>query len=122
MLPTKNSPSEGIKYLTIEQILAIHETLINRYGGSHGIRDKGLLESAVFRPQTVIFGKEAYPALFEKCAVLGYSIIQNHPFLDGNKRAGFAARLGPFGTETILPSAAVYSSQICRNSLVTRKN
>ncbi len=91
MLPTKNSPSEGIKYLTIEQILAIHETLINRYGGSHGIRDKGLLESAVFRPQTVIFGKEAYPALFEKCAVLGYSIIQNHTFLDGNKRAGFAA-------------------------------
>jgi death-on-curing protein len=91
MLPIKNSPSKAVKYLSVEQILEIHEVLIKRYGGSHGIRDGGLLESAVFRSQTVIFGEEAYPTLFEKCAVLGYSIIQNHPFLDGNKRAGFAA-------------------------------
>jgi len=91
MPPTGNSPSEAIKYLSSEQILAIHEALIKRYGGSHGIRDRGLLESAVFRPQAAVFGEEAYPTLFEKCAVLGYSIIQNHPFLDGNKRAGFAA-------------------------------
>ena len=91
MPPTGSSPSEVVKYLSSEQILAIHEALIKRYGGSGGIRDRGLLESAVFRPQTTVFGEEAYPALFEKCAVLGYSIIQNHPFLDGNKRAGFAA-------------------------------
>ena len=91
MPPTGSSPSEVVKYLSSEQILAIHEALIKRYGGSGGIRDRGLLESAVFRPQTTVFGEEAYPALFEKCAVLGYSIIQNHPFLDGNKRTGFAA-------------------------------
>jgi death on curing protein len=92
MMPhTGNLPSEAIKCLSLEQILAIHETLIKRYGGSYGIRDRGLLESAVFRPQTIVFGEAAYPTLFEKCAVLGYSIIQNHPFLDGNKRAGFAA-------------------------------
>jgi len=91
MSPTGSSPSEVVKYLSSEQILAIHEALIKRYGGSSGIRDRGLLESAVFRPQTTVFGEEAYPALFEKCAVLGYSIIQNHPFLDGNKRTGFAA-------------------------------
>jgi len=91
MPPTGNSPSEANRYLSSEQILAIHEALIKRYSGSHGIRDRGLLESAVFRPQTAVFGEEAYPTLFEKCAVLGYSIIQNHPFLDGNKRAGFAA-------------------------------
>ena len=91
MLPTRNSPGEAIKYLSSEQILAIHEALIKRYGGSHGIRDRGFFESAVFRPQTTVFGEEAHLTLFEKCAVPGYSIIQNHPFLDGNKRAGFAA-------------------------------
>lgn len=72
-------------------MLVIHEALIKRYGGSHGIHNQGLLESAVFRPQSSVFGQDAYPTLFEKCAVLGYSLIQNHPFADGNKRTGFAA-------------------------------
>ena len=80
-----------IKYLSIEQVITAHERLIKRYRGSQGIRDKGLLESAIFRPQATVFGEEAYPTLFEKCAVLGYSLIQNHPFVDGNKRTGFAA-------------------------------
>ena len=91
MPPTGNSPTEGIKYLSLEQVLVAHAALIKRYGGSHGIRDQGLLESAVFRPQTSAFGRDAYPTIFEKCAVLGYSLIQNHPFVDGNKRTGFAA-------------------------------
>jgi len=92
MMPhTKSSPIEPTKYLSLEQVTAAHSTLIERYGGSHGIRDKGLLESAVFRPQTTVFNQEAYPDFFEKCAVLGYSLIQNHPFIDGNKRTGFAA-------------------------------
>jgi len=92
MPPTKNSPTKGdIQYLSVEQVLIIHEALIKRYGGSHGIHNRGLLESAVFRPQASAFGQDAYPTLFEKCAVLGYSLIQNHPFVDGNKRAGFAA-------------------------------
>lgn len=90
MPPTGNSPTEEIKYLGIEQVLAIHEILIDRYGGSRGIHNRGLLESAVFRPQASAFGKDAYSTLFEKCAVLGYSLIQNHPFSDGNKRTGFA--------------------------------
>jgi len=72
-------------------VLAAHSALIKRYGGSQGVRDKGLLESAVFRPQASAFGQDAYPTLFEKCAALGYSLIQNHPFVDGNKRTGFAA-------------------------------
>lgn len=92
MPPTKNSPTKGgIQYLSVEQVLIIHEALIKRYGGSHGIHNRGLLESAVFRPQASAFRQDAYPTLFEKCAVLGYSLIQNHPFVDGNKRAGFAA-------------------------------
>lgn len=90
MSPTGNSPTEAIQYLSVEQALAAHAELIKRYGGSQGIRDRGLLESAVFRPQASAFGRDAYPTLFEKCAVLGYSLIQNHPFVDGNKRTGFA--------------------------------
>jgi len=91
MPPTKNSPAEAIKYLSLEEVLVVHTELVRRYGGSHGIRDQGLLESATFRPQASAFGEDAYPTLFEKCAVLGYSLIKNHPFIDGNKRTGFAA-------------------------------
>lgn len=91
MTPIENSPTEEVKYLSLEQVLATHKALIKRYGGSQGVRDRGLLESAVLRPQASAFAQEAYPDLFEKCAVLGYSIIQNHPFVDGNKRTGFAA-------------------------------
>lgn len=91
MPPTASSPNEAIQYLSLEQVLAVHEMLIKRYGGSQGIFNQGLLESAVFRPQATAFGQEAYPTLFEKCACIGYSLIQNHPFTDGNKRTGFAA-------------------------------
>lgn len=91
MPPTESSPTEAIQYLSLEQVLAAHTVLIKRYGGSGGVFNKGLLESAVFRPQASVFGQEAYPTLFEKCAALGYSLIQNHPFIDGNKRTGFAA-------------------------------
>lgn len=91
MSHTGNSPTEAIQYLSVEQVLAAHAELIKRYGGNQGVRDRGLLESAVFRPQASAFGQEAYPTLFEKCAVLGYFLIQNHLFLDGNKRTGFAA-------------------------------
>lgn len=91
MPPTGSSPTEAIQYLSLEQVLAAHAVLIKRYGGSQGIFNQGLLESAVFRPQATAFGQEAYSALFEKCACIGYSLIQNHPFIDGNKRTGFAA-------------------------------
>lgn len=91
MPPTRNSPTEAVQYLSVEQVLVAHTELIKRYGGSRGVRDQGLLKSAVFRPQASAFGQNAYPTIFEKCAVLGYSLIQNHPFLDGNKRTGFAA-------------------------------
>ena len=91
MPPTENSPTEAIKYLSVEEALTAHTELVRRYGGSHGIRAQGLLESAIFRPQASAFGEEAYPTLLEKCAASGHSLIQNHPFIDGNKRTGFAA-------------------------------
>jgi len=73
-------------YLSLEQVLILHELQIGDYGGSHGIRDIGLLESALFRPQTTFGGKDLYPTVFIKAAVLAYSLLKNHPFVDGNKR------------------------------------
>ncbi len=73
-------------YLTVAEVLAMHLDQIERYGGSHGVRDPGLLESALFRPQTGY-----YADLIEEAAALWESLSQNHPFLDGNKRTAFAA-------------------------------
>jgi death-on-curing protein len=80
-----------MNYLTIEQILFLHARLIEETGGSHGVRDLGLLESAVARPQTTFGGTDLYPDLISKAAALLESLIRNHPFLDGNKRTGIAA-------------------------------
>src|SRR3954462_9209982 len=73
-------------YLTLVEILAMHADQIERYGGSPGIRDEGLLEAAVYRPQTGY-----YADLIEEAAALWESLSQNHPFIDGNKRTAFAA-------------------------------
>jgi len=73
-------------YLTFADILAIHNDLIERYGGSAGIRDPGQLEAALFRPQSGY-----YPDPIAEAAALWESLSQNHPFIDGNKRTGFAA-------------------------------
>jgi death on curing protein len=73
-------------YLTLAEVLAIHIDQVERYGGSHGVRDPGILESALFRPQTGY-----YSDLIEEAAALWESLSQNHPFLDGNKRTAFAA-------------------------------
>ncbi|MBI5175880.1 MAG: type II toxin-antitoxin system death-on-curing family toxin [Candidatus Obscuribacter sp.] len=72
-------------YLTLLEALTIHRDQIERYGGRPGVRDLGLLESALFRPQTGY-----YADLIEEAAALWESMAQNHPFIDGNKRAAFA--------------------------------
>src|SRR5215475_686010 len=73
-------------YLTVAEVLAMHADQIDRYGGSHGVRDPGLLEAALFRPQTGY-----YADLIEEAAALWESMSQNHPFIDGDKRTAFAA-------------------------------
>lgn len=73
-------------YLTLADVLAIHEDQIARYGGLDGGRDFGALEAALFRPQTGYYGD-----LIEEAAALWESLAQNHPFIDGNKRTAFAA-------------------------------
>ena len=72
-------------YLTPAEVLAIHEDQIARFGGSSGLRDAGLLEAALFRPQTGY-----YPDLIGEAAALWESLSQNHAFIDGNKRTAFA--------------------------------
>ena len=72
-------------YLTVAEVLAIHEDQIERYGGSPGIRDPGQLEAALFRPQTGY-----YTDIVAEAAALWESLSQNHPFVDGNKRTAFA--------------------------------
>ncbi|MFP4473846.1 MAG: type II toxin-antitoxin system death-on-curing family toxin [Candidatus Omnitrophota bacterium] len=80
-----------MKYLYPNQVIFLHKQIISATGGSHGVRDKNLLESAVYRPHASFGGKDLYPDLYGKIAALGYSIICNHPFIDGNKRTGFEA-------------------------------
>lgn len=80
-----------MNYLTPEQVLFIHYRLIEETGGSHGIRDTKMLQSAVARPMAVFSRKELYPDIFLKAATLMHSIIKNHPFVDGNKRTAITA-------------------------------
>jgi death-on-curing protein len=77
-------------YLTLNQVLEVHERILAQTGGGTGIRDIGGLESAVAQPKMTFGGEELYPSIVEKAAAVGFSIIQNHPFVDGNKRTGHA--------------------------------
>lgn len=78
-------------FLNLEQVLRIHCSMIEAYGGCEGIRDAGLLHSAIAEPQASFGGEYLHADLFEMAAAYLYHIVQNHPFLDGNKRTGTAA-------------------------------
>jgi death-on-curing protein len=80
-----------IRYLTLEEVLELHRLLLERSGGLAGVRDFGGLDSAVIQPQMAFGGQELYPSLAEKAAALGFSLVCNHAFVDGNKRVGHAA-------------------------------
>ncbi|MNC25644.1 Toxin Doc [compost metagenome] len=82
-----------IRYLSVQEVIAINLAMIQRYspGEQVGVKDAGLLESAVFRPQSSAFGDEAYSTIFEKSAALFESLGQNHSFHNANKRTAFTA-------------------------------
>ncbi|MCM3701965.1 type II toxin-antitoxin system death-on-curing family toxin [Paenibacillus macerans] len=82
-----------VRYLSVQEAIAINVAMIQKYspGEDVGVKDGGMLESAVFRPQSSAFGDEAYPSLFEKAAALFQSLGQNHPFQNANKRTAFTA-------------------------------
>lgn len=75
--------------IQLELVIGIHKVLIKKYGGSEGIRDKGLLESAIERPYQTFDGLELYPTTVDKASAVIESIVKNHPFVDGNKRTGY---------------------------------
>ena len=79
-------PSDRVLHLSVDEVLAIHERLVETFGGSRGVRDPGLLESALYRPRTGY-----YRDIAEMAAALFESLLMNHPFIDGNKRVAFFA-------------------------------
>jgi death-on-curing protein len=79
----------AIHYIPEELVLTVHADLLQRYGGQPGLRDRGLLESALAQPRMTADGKEVHKTLFEKAAAYGFHVCNNHPFIDGNKRVAF---------------------------------
>lgn len=75
--------------IRVNQAEQIHHLLIEKFGGTKGIRDKGLLDAALMRPYASFDNQELYPTPTEKAAALVESVVKNHPFLDGNKRIGY---------------------------------
>lgn len=82
---------DNINFLTVEAVLVLHQLQLERFGGSAGLRDRGLLESAVAQPQASFGGAYAHEGLFAMAAAYLFHIVSNHPFVDGNKRAGLLA-------------------------------
>lgn len=80
-----------IRFLHLGEVLELQRQLIITSGGSPGLRDLGLLEAALSQPRQTFAGEDLYPTVIDKAACLGFSLVTNHPFVDGNKRIGHAA-------------------------------
>jgi death-on-curing protein len=80
-----------MRYLALAEVVELHRRLLEATGGAVGIRDLGALESAIAQPKMTFAGVDLYPTLAEKAAALCFSLVENHPFVDGNKRVGHAA-------------------------------
>lgn len=80
-----------MRYLTLAEVLELHRRVIQQSGGADGVRDLGGVESAVAQPQMTFGGTELYPTIESKATALCFSLVMNHPFVDGNKRIGHAA-------------------------------
>jgi death-on-curing protein len=85
-----------MRYLLLDEVIELHARVMSQSGGAPGVRDMNALDSALVQPQMSFGGKELHPTIAEKAAALCYSLVMNHPFVDGNKRVGHAA------TETFL--------------------
>ena len=80
-----------MRYLTLGEVVELHQRLLILTGGASGIRDLGLLESALAQPKASFGGMDLHQTVVDKAAALGFSLVANHPFVDGNKRVGHAA-------------------------------
>jgi death-on-curing protein len=80
-----------MRYLTLTEVLELHRLVLEQSGGAEGVRELGSVESAVAQPQITFDGNELYPTIESKATALCFSLVMNHPFVDGNKRIGHAA-------------------------------
>ena len=104
-----------IHYLSVGHIIAIHDTLIEEFGGSFGLRDHELLESASTQPMQSFGGEDLHPTLFDKAAAYAFFISENQPFIDGNKRTASsvsAVFLDINGFELNCPSGEIYETMM----------
>jgi len=83
-----NSMTKEPQFLSTSEVIALHKALISLYGGHHGIRDHGLLDSAIQQCQVTFDGQYLYATIYDMTAAYVFHIIKNHPFIDGNKRTG----------------------------------
>jgi len=100
-----------VDFLEVADILTLHADQVERYGGETGVRDLGLLESAVAQPQATFGGQFLHADIFEMAAAYLFHIVQNHPFIDGNKRVGLVAALAFLdlnGIEVEAPPGSLY--------------
>jgi death on curing protein len=98
-------------FLSLEDVLDLHADQVDLYGGEHGVRDLGLLESAVAQPRATFGGEFLHKSVFEMAAAYLFHIVENHPFLDGNKRTGAVAALVFLdlnGAEIDAPKGSLY--------------
>jgi len=82
-----------INYLTVIDVMFLHDMFLEKFGGLPGVRDFGLLSSAVEIPKSQMFGEDLYPNIYDKASAYLFHVVSNHPFNDGNKRTGFGATL-----------------------------
>ncbi|MCW5205859.1 type II toxin-antitoxin system death-on-curing family toxin [Desulfobulbus sp. F5] len=80
-----------MRYLRLSEVLYLHDCILKESGGRHGVRNQGGLESALALPRQTFGEIELYPSIVEKAAILCFSLVNNHPFIDGNKRVAHAA-------------------------------
>ena len=80
-----------MRYLTLGEVVDLHRRVLEQSGGASGIRDLGLLQSALAQPAATFDGADLHPTIIEKAAALGFALVANHAFVDGNKRVGHAA-------------------------------
>ena len=122
------SGGSGVVYLSIDEVIELHHMQIGAFGGDAGVRDLGLLESALAMPKAAFYGVDAHPTLASKAAAYVYHICKNHPFIDGNKRvSGHAARVflvmndaefRPTNDELADKIIAVASGEISKEALI----
>ena len=97
------TPNECL-HLTVEQVLEIHIVMLEKFGGSPGVRDEGLLESAVAAPQVTVFGSSPFEDIIEVAAAYLFYLCRNHPFFDGNKRTAMTAAIVFLRVNEVEPS------------------